>query len=45
MRIFLEKKAVKSPQRPGAPPPKPRWPLAAVDVTSTYWYTFIEVRF
>jgi len=28
---FLEKIAVKLPQRRGAPPPNPRWPLAAGD--------------
>jgi len=46
---FLEKKAVKLPQRP---PPNSRWPPAAGDsapgprvATPTYWYRFVEARF
>jgi len=49
---FLEKKAVKLPQCPGAPPPNPRWPPAAGHSAprsprcySTYWYRFVESTF
>jgi len=50
MRIF-EKKAVKSPQRRGAPPPNPRWPTKAGAslpdsriVTFAYCCSFRRVR-
>jgi len=48
----FRKRAVKLPQRQGAPPPNPRWPPAAGYstprprvFTPTYRYTFVDVRF